>query len=166
MTEESGTKQTEYGGKVNDIDNGLGYPITSVIYGEGVRNGVFTDATVPTTKGMNIVARAHTHPNGSAPSPDDFKKMGDPGFKYKYSIIEAGSKRYTIEVINKDKADKTNLEDFEKAWYNGVYKAKANGMSGTQLHLEGAKALVKKYSDVSKLYQTVDKEKKDFEEVK
>jgi RHS repeat-associated protein len=121
--------------------------------------------------GEKLAGTFHTHPFGTsegghlgvAHSLDDIDAIGK-GTKGRFTFIEAGSKRYALEIVDlpKFKAFAASTASVD-AYYKGEGSVK--GDLPTR-RLAGIKALANAKDSGLKLYQSVDKAKVKFEEVK
>jgi RHS repeat-associated protein len=119
-----------------------------------------------------ILGTFHTHayvqPDGlemgAAPSDADIESLGKGIMRGKYEIIEAGNKRFAIEVVDVEKAKKFVKEhDVTDILYK-----KIDRVSGTTIEriMKAAKYVIVDYDSGMKFYQSVDASKLKFEEVK
>lgn len=119
-----------------------------------------------------MLATWHTHrdPNGDAlgipPSPGDLHSLAQ-GNKGKYSIIEAGSKRFGIEVV-----DVKKFGDFVESqgeagltrMMQDAFNKQDDSLSYSDMHWNALKEMANREDSGFKVYRSVDENKLRFSE--
>jgi RHS repeat-associated protein len=138
---------------------------------EGESGSIHFDMNVE--KDEKLVGTFHTHPYSRSErghkavtfSGQDIDNMGD-GSQGSYKFIEAGTRRYAIEVTDMKKfQDFAKNSDIKQIWQDGFDKARSK--KGFVLaNLAGVKAVVRSKDSGLKFYMSVDKAKTKFVEIK
>jgi hypothetical protein len=168
----AGGAQLEHGGTiVEECTNLYG---DQLIYAKNFMVGTSTGIgfSYPISPDESILGTYHTHVfvqpdglrEGAAPSDYDIGNLGGGVLKGKYEIIEAGSKRFAIEVVDEGKARAfVHMRPLTDLIYGKIERT-----SGTSIEriFTAAKYAIVDFDSGMKLYQSVDKDKLKFEEVK
>jgi RHS repeat-associated protein len=147
----------------------------SINNGRYVSHGIKTDhnsINVKINTDKSTIAVFHTHPYSRAENgytgvgftDDDIISLQIS--QTNISIVEAGTKRFVVEVVDRRKFNAFSKDDISKIWNEAWKKALDNGLNMPDSIKEAVKAVVNHRNSGLKVYESIDKEKLKFEELK
>lgn len=158
----------EYGALIKSTPNNI-MKGGELIYVDYITNqmsdAVWIDEYVDVGNNEKVIARAHTHPSGFAPSWKDFYQLGDYLMEhrnYKISFIDAGDIRYAIEIADYKEAQKVDRDELFGYSEERYKHYRSKGLSKKESRYHAACDIANKYTDAYNFYISIDSKKQDF----